>query len=329
MPSTCSPTSSGTIRCDFVSRPPGAPDPEPLFDEIFDPVRSQAATRAEIEGSGDRVAIVARAIRALWQGRKVTLEQPYYSLVEAETYPLPPRGGLPLVIGGRGEKRTLRVVAECADEWNVTRVTPEAYPAKRAVLEEHCRAVGRDPARIARSLMVPVVIGRGPAEVVARRARIRARFPGDDARVRRMSLIDEDGGRSVRMAHLAVVGSHAVNGVAAIHTRLLRSSLLRDFHDLWPERFSNKTNGVSPRRFIAVSNPGLRRLVTRAIGERWLTDLSDLARLEPLAAVAPRSRAGGERSMTLPTRCAKPPSPTRARGAGSPSLPHAARSAPR
>jgi starch phosphorylase len=113
---------------------------------------------------------------------------------------------------------------------------------------------------------------------------VRARFPGDDPRVRRMSLIDEDGGRSVRMAHLAVVGSHAVNGVAAIHTRLLRSSLLRDFHDLWPERFSNKTNGVSPRRFIAVSNPGLRRLVTRAIGERWLTDLSDLARLEPLAA---------------------------------------------
>jgi alkanesulfonate monooxygenase SsuD/methylene tetrahydromethanopterin reductase-like flavin-dependent oxidoreductase (luciferase family) len=139
-----------------------------MFGVPFPPLRERL----------DRLECGARAIRALWQGRKVTLEQPYYPLVEAETYPLPPRGGLPLVIGGRGEKRTLRVVAECADEWNVTRVTPEAYPAKRAVLEEHCRAVGRDPARIARSLMVPVVIGRGPAEVVARRARIRARFPG-------------------------------------------------------------------------------------------------------------------------------------------------------
>jgi starch phosphorylase len=109
---------------------------------------------------------------------------------------------------------------------------------------------------------------------------VRTRFPGDEARVQRMSLIDETGGRSVRMAHLATVGSHAVNGVAALHTELLKASVLRDFHDLWPERFSNKTNGVTPRRFVALANPGLRELVTRRIGDGWLSDLSRLRRLE-------------------------------------------------
>jgi starch phosphorylase len=89
-------------------------------------------------------------------------------------------------------------------------------------------------------------------------AEVRARFPGDEARVARMSLIGEEGGRRVRMAHLATVGSHAVNGVAALHTELLKESVLRDFYELWPERFSNKTNGVTPRRFLALANPGLR-----------------------------------------------------------------------
>lgn len=141
----------------------------------------------------DRLECGARAIRALWQGRPVTLDQPYYALVEAESYPLPPRGRVPLVVGGRGEKRTLRIVAEHADEWNVTRVTSDGYAAKRAVLEQHCRDVGRDPAQIARSLMVPVVIGRGPAEVVARRARARALFPGVPA--------DEAGWRAAGFLH--------------------------------------------------------------------------------------------------------------------------------
>ena len=73
-----------------------------------------------------------------------------------------------------------------------------------------------------------------------------------------MSLIGEDGGKNVRMAHLATVGSHAVNGVAALHSDLLKESVLKDFYEMWPERFSNKTNGVTPRRFLALSNPGLR-----------------------------------------------------------------------
>jgi F420-dependent oxidoreductase-like protein len=131
----------------------------------------------------DRLECGARVITALWTGRKVTLQQPYYPLVQAESYPLPPRGRVPLVIGGRGEKRTLRIVAEHADEWNVTRVTFDEYPGKRAVLERHCAAVKREPATIARSLMVPVIYGRTAAETEARRAKAKAIFPRipDDA----------------------------------------------------------------------------------------------------------------------------------------------------
>jgi glycogen phosphorylase len=110
---------------------------------------------------------------------------------------------------------------------------------------------------------------------------VRERFPGDDDRLRRMSLIGEDGGKNVRMAHLATVGSHAINGVAALHSELLKASVLKDFYELWPERFSNKTNGVTPRRFLALANPGLRELLDRTIGEGWLTDLDRLRGLEP------------------------------------------------
>ncbi|ORW60847.1 glycogen/starch/alpha-glucan phosphorylase [Mycobacterium parmense] len=109
---------------------------------------------------------------------------------------------------------------------------------------------------------------------------VRARFPGDGNRLRRMSIIGEDGKKNVRMAHLATVGSHAINGVAALHSELLKSSVLKDFYEMWPERFSNKTNGVTPRRFLALANPGLRELLDRTVGEGWLTDLSRLRGLE-------------------------------------------------
>jgi starch phosphorylase len=112
---------------------------------------------------------------------------------------------------------------------------------------------------------------------------VRGRFPGDEDRVRRVSLIDEGGGRSVRMAHLATVGSHAINGVAALHSELLKRSVLRDFHELWPGEFKSVTNGVTPRRFLALINPGLSRLVSEAIGDGWVRDLEELRRLEPLA----------------------------------------------
>jgi starch phosphorylase len=112
---------------------------------------------------------------------------------------------------------------------------------------------------------------------------VRARYPGDEARVQRLSLFEESGERSVRMAHLACVGSHAINGVAELHSSLLRETVLRDFAELYPERFFNVTNGVTPRRFMALANPELARLICDAIGDRWLTQLEQLSALEPLA----------------------------------------------
>lgn len=112
---------------------------------------------------------------------------------------------------------------------------------------------------------------------------VRQRFPGDDARVARMSFIDEHGDKRIRMAHLACVGSHAINGVAALHTELLQQSVLKDFYELWPERFSNKTNGVTPRRFMALANPQLCELISRFIGDNWLTHTEQLVKLEAFA----------------------------------------------
>jgi starch phosphorylase len=115
-------------------------------------------------------------------------------------------------------------------------------------------------------------------------ADVRTAYPNDDARAARMSLIDENGERYVRMAHLAVVGSNAVNGVSELHTRLLEEELFYDFYRLWPERFSNKTNGVTPRRWLLLSNPRLSSLITEHIGSKWPTDLEELRKLEPCAA---------------------------------------------
>jgi starch phosphorylase len=107
-----------------------------------------------------------------------------------------------------------------------------------------------------------------------------ARFPGDAGRIARMSLIDENDEHHVRMANLACVGSHDINGVAALHTELLKEDVLSDFNALWPGKFSNKTNGVTPRRWIALSNPKLSALITDAIGDGWITDLDELRKLE-------------------------------------------------
>ncbi|MBX3211392.1 MAG: glycogen/starch/alpha-glucan phosphorylase [Labilithrix sp.] len=112
---------------------------------------------------------------------------------------------------------------------------------------------------------------------------VMARFPGDDARIRRMSIIEEGAEKRVCMAHLAVAGSHAVNGVAALHTDLLKRDVLRDFAEMTPAKFSNKTNGVTPRRWLHQCNPRLSALITEAIGPRWLTDLDELDKLAPLA----------------------------------------------
>jgi starch phosphorylase len=112
---------------------------------------------------------------------------------------------------------------------------------------------------------------------------VRIAFPGDDDRIRRMSIIDEGGERYVRMAHLAVIGSHRVNGVAALHSELVRTTILRDFAEMWPEKFCNVTNGVTPRRFLAVANAPLARLIDAKVGAGWLRDLNRLRGLEDFA----------------------------------------------
>ncbi len=112
---------------------------------------------------------------------------------------------------------------------------------------------------------------------------VRTRFPGDEARVERISLVETGGGHKIRMANLAIVGSHSTNGVAAIHSKLLRSMTVRDLAELYPERFNNKTNGVTPRRWLLLANPALAKTITEAIGDGWITDLGRLSRLKTLA----------------------------------------------
>jgi starch phosphorylase len=112
---------------------------------------------------------------------------------------------------------------------------------------------------------------------------VREHYPNDAGRMGRLSLIEESGTRSVRMAHLAVVGTHSTNGVAAIHSRLLRDRVLPEFAEMFPDRFNNKTNGVTPRRWLLASNPELSRLITNAVGDPWVSDMRQLRGLLPLA----------------------------------------------
>lgn len=138
-----------------------------MFGVPFPPVKERL----------DRLECGARAIRALGAGRPVTVDQPHYPLRNAQSHPLPTHGRLRLVVGGRGEKRTLRVTAEFADEWNATRVDLDGFRHKQEVLAAHCAAIRRDPATITRSLMVPLAIGRDAADVAGRIAAARVIFP--------------------------------------------------------------------------------------------------------------------------------------------------------
>src|SRR6266566_439948 len=112
---------------------------------------------------------------------------------------------------------------------------------------------------------------------------VRVRFPGDDGRVERVSLVEEKPSRKIRMANLAIVGSHSTNGVAAVHSKLLRTTTVKDLAEMFPERFGNKTNGVTPRRWLRLANPELSRAITEAIGDKWITDLGQLSNLKSLA----------------------------------------------
>jgi len=112
---------------------------------------------------------------------------------------------------------------------------------------------------------------------------VQTRFPGDDGRVERVSLVEEGPAKHVRMANLAIVGSHSTNGVAALHSELLRKTTVKDLAEMFPERFNNKTNGVTPRRWLLLANPALAHTITDAIGDGWIADLGQLAKLKPLA----------------------------------------------
>src|SRR5690242_5987810 len=111
---------------------------------------------------------------------------------------------------------------------------------------------------------------------------VRRRFPGDEGRVQRISLVEEGTEPKIRMANLAIVGSHSTNGVAAIHSQLLRTMTVKDLAEIFPDRFSNKTNGVTPRRWLLMSNPALSQTISDAIGDAWRTDLSQLKKLKPM-----------------------------------------------
>ncbi len=168
-----------------------------------------------------------------------------------------------------------------AEAWRITRSTM-AY-TNHTLLPE---ALERWPLEMFRQLLPrPLEI---IYEINARfLADVAERFPGDEERARRMSIVVEAPEApqqgQVRMAHLAVVGSFSVNGVARLHTELLERELLADFHDMWPERFNNKTNGVTPRRWLGVCNPSLGALLDETIGAGWMTDLPRLAKLAPFA----------------------------------------------
>jgi starch phosphorylase len=112
---------------------------------------------------------------------------------------------------------------------------------------------------------------------------VRAKYPGDEGRAQRISLVKDSDGKHIRMAYLAIVGSHSTNGVSEIHTRLLRAHTVKDLAEMFPERFSNKTNGVTPRRWLLLCNPALAGAITDAIGPGWITDLEQLRKLKPLA----------------------------------------------
>ena len=112
---------------------------------------------------------------------------------------------------------------------------------------------------------------------------IAEKYPGDQGKIQRMSLIEEGWKKQVRMANLAMVGSHSINGVAAIHSELVKTRLAPDFYEMWPEKFNNKTNGVTPRRWLLVANPDLSELITSKIGDKWITNLSELRKLEKFA----------------------------------------------
>lgn len=166
---------------------------------------------------------------------------------------------------------------EWGEAWEITRSTM-AFTNHTLMPE----ALERWPVRIFRELLPR------PFEIIQEidrrfRSELAERWPGDEARIRRMAIVEDGHEPQVRMAHLGVVGSFSVNGVARLHTELLTREVFRDFHELWPEKFNSKTNGVTPRRWIAACNPDLSAVLDEVLGPGWVTDLERLEGLRPLA----------------------------------------------
>jgi starch phosphorylase len=122
--------------------------------------------------------------------------------------------------------------------------------------------------------------------------KVEVHFPGDGAMKKKLSLIDEGKVKRVRMAPLAIIGSHSINGVAELHSKLLRTRIFKEYYEIFPERFNNKTNGITQRRWLLKSNPGLAELITDTIGDAWITNLEHLRELEPFAEIASFKRSG-------------------------------------
>jgi starch phosphorylase len=161
--------------------------------------------------------------------------------------------------------------------WKITKSTM-AY-TNHTLLPE---ALERWPVRLFRD-MLPRIL-EIIYEINARfLAQVAMKWPGDEGKLAELSLIEEGAEPHVRMAHLAIVGSFSVNGVAALHTQLLKEGLFRHFYELWPEKFNNKTNGVTPRRWLAFCNPKLATLINQTIGDDWSTDLDELRALTAFA----------------------------------------------
>ena len=207
-----------------------------------------------------------------------------------------------LLHGGMGVRDLGEVLAVQLNDTHPTLAIPELM---RLLMDIHGRRLGRRVDDHAQGVRVhePHAATRGARDLAAAAGREALAAPSRDhlrdqsalprrgscevsgrrCAARRMSLIGEAGDKQVRMANLATVASHHINGVAALHSRLLRETVLRDFAELWPERFTNVTNGVTPRRFVALANPGLAELITSAIGDGWQRDLEKLRGLEKLS----------------------------------------------
>ena len=206
----------------------------------------------------------------------------------------------------RGQKIPLeRFHEKFAVQLNDTHPAVAIAELMRLLVDEHAMtwdrawAITRQTFAYTNHTLLPEALERWPLAMFARILprpleiiyEINARFLdevrihclGDESWLSRLSLIDESGERYVRMAHLACVGSHAINGVAELHSALLKQDVLADFHAVWPQKFSNKTNGVTPRRWIVLSNPRLTRCITDLIGHGWIRDLGELKQLEPYA----------------------------------------------